>query len=199
MLKKNLFLFFIFYLIVLQLFVIGVLRNDPRFHILGGVNLFAFFLIARCYKAFTKDKEEKSDSTPLVREKISNFTYTDVPSSPRENVEEEREIEKAFPKAEAAAPLSESNIEYIKTKINRSKKPALIEGSGRYRFAMFLLAIIGFGGIMYMFWDTFDFFAVLIGAIGMLIFLTVVFKAANLWRKTIFLSGYVLFFLILAF
>lgn len=48
-----------------------------------------------------------------------------------------------------------------------------------------------------MFWETFDFLAMIIGALGMIIFLAVVFKAANLWRKPLFLSGYVLFFLAL--
>lgn len=49
-----------------------------------------------------------------------------------------------------------------------------------------------------MFWDIFDFFAVLIGAIGMMIFITVIFKVAHLWNKTIFASVYFLIFFILA-
>jgi hypothetical protein len=39
-------------------------------------------------------------------------------------------------------PISESNIEYIKTKINRTKRKPLREGSAIYRFLVFLIALL---------------------------------------------------------
>lgn len=95
-------------------------------------------------------------------------------------------------------PLSESNIEYIKTKINRSKKQQSVQWGGLYRLLIFLLALVGFGGILYMFWDIFDFFAVATGAFGMMVFIRIMFKVARLWDKTMFVSVYFLTFLVLA-
>jgi hypothetical protein len=61
-----------------------------------------------------------------------------------EKVEEkEPEVEKE-PVKRKVQPISESNIEYIKTKINRTKKRSTREGSWIYRFLIFLLALIGF-------------------------------------------------------
>lgn len=41
-----------------------------------------------------------------------------------------------------------------------------------------------------MFWDTFDFFALIAAGLAMMFFLAVIFKTANLRRKSLFLSGY---------
>lgn len=189
MLKKNLFLLIVGYFFVLQFLIAGLLRSEPRFHILGLINLFAMLLISFLYKRFAREKEEKSDSL-LMKERVSVHVSEEHISQEKESSEHASD--------HTEAPLSESNIEYIKTKINRVKKQPLVAGSARYRFAMFLLALIGFGGILYMFWETFDFFAVLIGALGMLIFLAVIFKAAKLWNKCLLFSGYILFFIALA-
>lgn len=47
-------------------------------------------------------------------------------------------------------------------------------------------------------WDTFDFMAILLGAGAMMLFLFVVFKGFNLWRKSMFASLYFLLFVLIA-
>lgn len=94
--------------------------------------------------------------------------------------------------------LSSSNIEKIKIKINTTKQPPLPKGSGLYRLLAFLAGVVGFGGCVFVLWETFDFGAVLMGAAGMMLFLFVVFKGMNLWRKSMFASLYFLLFLVLA-
>lgn len=179
MIKKNLFILFVFYFFVLQLLVIGLIWGDPKFCLLGGVNFFAILLVFVGYRFFTKT------STPSHEVRFPSAEKADI-------IEDSSPIEKAEPRS-----LSESNIEYIKTKINRTAKKQLAPASGLYRLLMFLLACVGFGGLLYLFWDTFDFIAVIIGGVLMAFFLAVIFKFANLWRKNILCSGYVLFFLAL--
>lgn len=179
MIKKNLFILFVFYFFVLQLLVAGLIWGEPRFYLLGGINLLAMLLVSAGYRFFTKTSTPSREVLFLSPEKDDG-------------------IEKNFPEEKAeSTPFSESNIEYIKTKINRATKKQLTPASGLYRLLMFLLACVGFGGVLYLFWDTFDFIAVIIAAILMLLFLAVIFKLANLWRKNILCSGYVLFFLML--
>ncbi len=144
MIKKNLFILFVFYFFVLQLLVAGLLWGEPRFYLLGGINLLAMLLVSASYRFFTK-ASAPSREVPL-------------PNNEKADLTEETSLEE---KAEPA-PLSESNIEYIKTKINRTSKKPLAPASGLYRLLMFLLACVGFGGVLYLFWDTFDFIAVII-------------------------------------
>lgn len=204
MIKKNLFVLFVFYFFVVQLFIAGLLWWETNFYILGGANLIAMLLVSVFYRFFTRENEKKAPSDKwvadplLVKEKItlvesgteSLLIAQEELIQTTETIGNSEELE--------SAPISESNIEYIKTKINRAKKKPLAQGSGLYRLLMFLLALIGLGGVLYLFWDTFDFFALVMGAIGMMIFIAVIFKAANLWRKSIFSSLYFLFFFLLA-
>ena len=170
MIKKNLFMLFVFYFFVIQFWIAGLLWDQSNFYLLGGINFVAILLLSLCYSFFAKEKEPSPEAI-LVREKMRKELLS--------KASEESEL-----------PISESNIEYIKTKINRNKKPQTVSWWGTYRLLVFLLALVGFVGILYMFWDIFDFFAVLIWALGMMIFITVIFKAAHLWEKTIFASVY---------
>lgn len=62
----------------------------------------AILLLSLCYSFFAKEKEPSPEAI-LVREKMRKEL-----------------LSKALEESEL--PISESNIEYIKTKINRSKK-----------------------------------------------------------------------------
>lgn len=184
MIKKNLFMLFVFYFFVLQLFVAGLIWEDSRYYLLAVVNLLAVLLVSVSYRFFTKKTGELPKGHVISAENaVAKLAVS----------EEVVTVEKAEPE-----PLSESNIEYIKTKINRTTKKPLAPGSGLYRLLMFLLACIGFGGVLYLFWDTFDFVAVIVGAVLMVLFLGVVFKRAHLRRKNLLCSGYALFFVVLA-
>lgn len=195
MTKKPLSITLLIYFFVVQLLIAGALRNDSRWYLLSGINLLALLLIITIFKSFFRKRGKKSDSL-LLREPTREKPFAARERSFTAHTEPEvssQELEEKAP-----APLSESNIEYIKTKINRNKRKTTVSGGGLYRLMIFLLALVGFGGILYMFWDTFDFFAVLIGAIGMMIAIAVLFKATNLWEKSIFSSLYFLLFLFLA-
>lgn len=183
MIKKNLFILFVVYFFVLQLLAVGIIWDDSRYYLLGGINLFAMLLVSASYRFFTKTSVSSREA------QLSNA---------EQNITKERGIDEEDQEEKSEqAPISESNIEYIKTKINRVAKKPLAPASGLYRLLMFLLACVGFGGVLYLFWDTFDFIAVIIGGILMVLFLSVIFKLANLWRKNPLCSGYVLFFFLL--
>ena len=94
------------------------------------------------------------------------------------------EESESFRRVRTERPISESNIEYIKTKINRAKRKPLREWSPVYRFLVFLIAVFWLWGVLYAFWDSLDFIALTIWALAMLIFIGVCFKSANLRRKT---------------
>lgn len=92
---------FVLYFFVIQLGVAGMLWDEPNFYFLGGVNFVAIVFLSLCYSFFTKEKEQNPEAI-LVREKVQR----------------EKEIEED----QKETLISESNIEYIKTKINRTKK-----------------------------------------------------------------------------
>lgn len=102
MVKKNLFILFVFYFFVIQFEIAGILWNEPNFYLLGGINFLAMLLASRCYSFFTREKEQVLEPL-LMREK--NIMQEEYKEEKSEDL-----------------PLSESNIEYIKTKINRTKK-----------------------------------------------------------------------------
>ena len=175
MLKKNLFFLVIFYLFVLQVALIGLLFSVPQFYILAGVNLGALVVLLGLHSFFSKKKDEEIWDKPFVRE----VSYTE-----KEEVKDEEKV-------------SESNIENIKIKINRTRTKPVAKGSALYRFLAFLFALVGFWGILFILWDIVDFGAMILWAFCMIIFLLVAFKGANLRNKSFFASVYVLIFLCL--
>ena len=175
MLKKNLFFLVIFYLFVLQVALIGLLFSVPQFYTLAGVNLGALVVLLGLHSFFSKKKDEEIWDKPFVRE----ISYTE-----KEEVKDEEKV-------------SESNIENIKIKINRTRTKPVAKGSALYRFLAFLFALVGFWGILFILWDIVDFGAMILWAFCMIIFLLVAFKGANLRNKSFFASVYVLIFLCL--
>ena len=175
MLKKNLFFLVIFYLFVLQVALIGLLFSVPQFYTLAGVNLGALVVLLGLHSFFSKKKDEEIWDKPFVRE----VSYTE-----KEEVKDEEKV-------------SESNIENIKIKINRTRTKPVAKGSALYRFLAFLFALVGFWGILFILWDIVDFGAMILWAFCMIIFLLVAFKGANLRNKSFFASVYVLIFLCL--
>ena len=160
---------------MLQVALIGLLFSVPQFYTLAGVNLGALVVLLGLHSFFSKKKDEEIWDRPFVRE----VTYTD-----KEETKDEGKV-------------SESNIENIKIKINRTRTKPVAKGSALYRFLAFLFALVGFWGILFILWDIVDFGAMILWAFCMIIFLLVAFKGANLRNKSFFASVYVLIFLCL--
>lgn len=105
--------------------------------------------------------------------------------------EKSRYEEVSEPEMLKAEPsLSESNIEQIKIKINKTKPRSQKATSAWYRFFLFLFALLGCVWILFTFWQTFDFLALIFAWAAMGLFLSVTLKAMNLWTKSIFSSLY---------
>lgn len=125
MLNKPFFLAVLAYFFVLQFVVVGLMREDTRYFTLAGVNLIAILIFSFC----SREKVQKSDPKLMhafVREKSR---YEEEVSEP--------EMLKAEPS------LSESNIEQIKIKINKTKPRSQKATSAWYRFFLFLFALLG--------------------------------------------------------
>jgi len=71
--KKNLFLLFSIYFFVVQAFLIGVLRGQTNFFLLGAINLVAILLIGVLYNTTEKttDKEKSSEKTHIHENKVA--------------------------------------------------------------------------------------------------------------------------------
>lgn len=196
MVKKGLIMTLVAYFFIIQAFIVGAIWQDSHFYTLWCINLLFFVLFFFGVSVFSWDKnatkQDKWPSYPIVKEKIEQEVVAETEATPI--VEEVVEEKETFRRIRDDRPISESNIEYIKTKINRTKRKPLREGSAIYRFLVFLIALLWLGGVLYAFWDSLDFIALIIGAFAMLIFIWVCFKAANLWRKSLFSSIYFLLF-----
>ena len=198
MVKKGLVMTLVAYFFIIQAFIAWAIWQDSHFYTLGCVNLIFFILFLLWANIFGwengEKKQEKSINYPIVKEKIEQEKVVSEPVAAQPVVEEKTEEVDSFRRVTTERPISESNIEYIKTKINRAKRKPLREWSPLYRFLVFLIAVLWLWGILYAFWDSLDFIALTIWAIAMLIFIGVCFKSANLWRKSLFSSIYFLFF-----
>ena len=187
------------YFFIIQAFIAWAIWQDSHFYTLWCVNLLFFILFFFWISALKWDKwenkQEKWPSYPIVKERIAEEKLSEtVEEKPvAETIVEERESE-VFRRVRNDRPISESNIEYIKTKINRTKRKPLREWSAIYRFLVFLIALLLLWLILNIFWDSLDFIALIIWSIAMLIFIWVCFRSANLWRKSLFSSIYFLLF-----
>lgn len=203
MVKKGLVMTLVAYFFIIQAFIAWAIWQDSHFYTLGCINLIFFILFFFWISAFKGDwdkKQEKGINYPIVKEKIEQERVVSEPVVAQSVAEEPAAVEESesFRRVRTERPISESNIEYIKTKINRAKRKPLREWSPVYRFLVFLIAVFWLWGILYAFWDSLDFIALTIWALAMLIFIWVCFKSANLWRKSLFSSIYfLLFFLVL--
>ena len=199
MVKKWLVMTLVAYFFIIQAFIAWAIWQDSHFYTLWCINLLFFILFFFGVNAFKWDKwenkQEKWPSYPIVKERIAEEKVSEtVEEKPvAETIVEEKESE-VFRRVRNDRPISESNIEYIKTKINRTKRKPLREWSAIYRFLVFLIALLLLWGILNIFWDSLDFIALIIWSIAMLIFIWVCFRSANLWRKSLFSSIYFLLF-----
>ena len=199
MVKKGLVMTLVAYFFIIQAFIAWAIWQDSHFYTLWCINLIFFILFLLWVNVFGwnngEKKQEKSVNYPIVKEKMEQEKIVSEPVVDAQPVVEEKVEEvDSFRRVVSERPISESNIEYIKTKINRTKRKPLREWSPVYRFLVFLIAIFWLWGVLYAFWDSLDFVALTIWAIAMLIFIGVCFKSANLWRKSLFSSIYFLFF-----
>ena len=181
------------YFFVIQFFIIWALWWDSHFYTLWGINFLVFVIFLFWVSVLKDNNKEKKEIYPIVKERVSQERVVED----KVVVEEKNNENEAPRRIRNEAPISESNIEYIKTKINRTKRKPLAEWSPLYRFLVFLLALLGFWGILYLFWESLDFIASVIGAVAMLIFIGVCFKAWNIRRKSLLSSVYFWIFLLL--
>ena len=203
MVKKWLVMTLVAYFFIIQAFIAWAIWQDSHFYTLWCVNLLFFILFFFGVNALKwekwENKQEKWPNYPIVKERIAEEKVTEIVDEKpvAETIVEEREWE-VFRRVRNDRPISESNIEYIKTKINRTKRKPLRDWSAVYRFLVFLIALLLLWLILNIFWDSLDFIALIIWSIAMLIFIWVCFRSANLWRKSLFSSIYfLLFFLVL--
>ena len=204
MVKKGLVMILVAYFFIVQAFIAWMIWQDSHFYTLGCVNLIFFVLFFFWVNVFNwwdwERKQEKNVSYPIVKEKKEQEKVV-APVVEQEvkqpEVEESAEWVDTFRRVRSEQQISESNIEYIKTMINRVKKKPLREWSPIYRFLVFLLAVLWLWGILYVFWNSLDFIGLTIWAFAMLIFIGVCFKAGNLWRKNLFSSIYFLIFFVI--
>ena len=202
--------------------IVGYLWSDASFYILAGVNG-----IALAVWAWSFSNKEKKDIETKVSEKIlannkvekslevKEEPQTALIEEETEDQEEKEEKKSDFFVSEVSdkderydleedipSPQAEKkphNIEQVRVRFNRSKSKtqAPQQEGGLARFIAFLCAIVGRGGVMLLMWQEFDFIAMAIASFLMGLFILVVFKAMNIWKKSIFSSLYFLLFVLL--
>lgn len=223
MIKSGLLWYLLIYIFVIQMGIVGYLRSDASFYILAGVNGIALAVWAWSFsnrekkdietkvseKILANNKVEKSlevkeePQAALIEEetadqeekegKKSDFFVREVSDLKDERYDLEEDI--PSPQAEKKP----HNIEQVRVRFNRSKSKtqATQQEGGLARFIAFLCAIVGRGGVMLWMWQEFDFIAMAIASFLMGLFILVVFKAMNIWKKSIFSSLYFLLFVLL--
>lgn len=128
MIKTKLAFVLALYIFVVQVVVAGVLWSETRFYLLAGINFFIMLIVAAVFGSKTPANKSLGD-VPFVREK-SRYSEHPLSSEKKQDAD--------------PAPLSESNIEQIKIRINKTKTRAQKQGAGAYRFLVFLCAMFGF-------------------------------------------------------
>ena len=222
MIKSGLLWYLLIYIFVIQMGIVGYLWSDASFYILAGVNG-----IALAVWAWSFSNKEKKDIETKVSEKIlannkveksleiKEEPLTALIEEETEDQEEKEEKKSDFFVREVSdkderydleedipSPQAEKkphNIEQVRVRFNRSKSKtqATQQEGGLARFIAFLCAIVGRGGVMLLMWQEFDFIAMAIASFLMGLFILVVFKAMNIWKKSIFSSLYFLLFVLL--
>lgn len=221
MIKNGLLWYLLIYIFVIQMGIIGYLWSDASFYVLAGVNGIALAVGARSFKEKTQGEapEEANEESisqvifaPLHKTKEETETNE---GTPEKEVNEEKKSDFFVREAsdhkdqrytldeeDIPAPQPEKtphNIEQVRARFNRAKSrpQATQQEGGLARFITFLCAIVGRGGVMLVMRQEFDFIAMAIASFLMGIFVLVVYKAMNIWKKSIFSSLYFLVFVIL--
>ena len=214
MAKNGLLWYLLIYIFVIQMGIVWYLWSDASFYVLAGVNG-----IALAVGAWSFCKEKSKDNHPETQGKImlespkeeiiNDKKAEDIAENEEEqekksdffvrNEPEHKDEKYSLSEEDIEVPTREQtphNIEQVRVRFNKVKaKPQPTHQEwGLARFIVFLCAIIGRGGVMLLMWKEFDFIAMAIASFTMGGFVLVVYKAMNVWKKTIFSNLYFLFF-----
>lgn len=214
--QSGLMRYLLIYIFVIQLGIVGYLWADSAFYVLAGLNMLAlgvgawsFWSQPRTNHKSERELQEKTSAIAAsliqngekeaITEKKSDLFVRDNSLMKDEKYELHEEEILPPPSRETETKSSHSDIEHVKMRFNSiNRKPQVQkEEWGMARLISFLLALVGFGGIMVIMRESFDFIAMGLAAALMALFLLVVYKAMNIWKKSIFKSLYFLFFLLI--
>lgn len=214
MVKNGLLWYLLIYIFVIQMGIVWYLWSDTSFYVLAGVNGIALAVGAWSFcKEKSKDNHPETQGKTILespKEEIINDKKAEDTAENKESQEkksdffvrnepEHKDEKYSLSEEDIEVPTREQtphNIEQVRVRFNKVKaKPQPTHQEwGLARFIVFLCAIIGRGGVMLLMWKEFDFIAMAIASFTMGGFVLVVYKAMNVWKKTIFSNLYFLFF-----
>ena len=194
--------------------VVWYLWSDASFYVLAGVNGIALAVGAWsfCKRKATNEEGETlvKDAPRSLKEEIKDEEKWEEILENKESQEkksdffvrnesEHKDERYAISEEDIEVPTREQtphNIEQVRVRFNKvkSKSQPTHQEWGLARFIVFLCAIIGRGGVMLLMWKEFDFIAMAIASFTMGGFVLFVYKAMNIWKKSIFSNLYFLFF-----
>lgn len=214
MVKNGLLWYLLIYIFVIQMGIVWYLWSDTSFYVLAGVNGIALAVGAWSFcKEKSKDNHPETQGKTMLESPKEEIINDKKAEDTAENEEEQEKKSDFFVRNEPEhkdekyslseedieVPTREQtphNIEQVRVRLNKvkSKSQPTHQEWGLARFIVFLCAIIGRGGVMLLMWKEFDFIAMAIASFTMGGFVLVVYKAMNVWKKTIFSNLYFLFF-----
>lgn len=214
MAKNGLLWYLLIYIFVIQMGVVWYLWSNASFYVLAGVNGIALAVGAWSFcKEKSKDNHPETQGKTILESPKEEIINDKKDEDTAENEEEQEKKSDFFVRNEPEhkdekyslseedieVPTREQtphNIEQVRVRFNKvkSKPQPTHQEWGLARFITFLCAIIGRGGVMLLMWKEFDFIAMAIASFTMGGFVLVVYKAMNVWKKTIFSNLYFLFF-----
>lgn len=212
--KNGLLWYLLIYIFVIQMGIVWYLWSDASFYVLAGVNGIALAVGAW---SFCKRKVNNEEGETLVKDTPRSLKEEIKDEEKWEEILENKESQEkksdffvrnesehkderySISEEDIEVPTREQtphNIEQVRVRFNKvkSKSQPTHQEWGLARFITFLCAIIGRGGVMLLMWKEFDFIAMAIASFTMGGFVLVVYKAMNIWKKTIFSNLYFLFF-----
>ena len=212
--KNGLLWYLLIYIFVIQMGIVWYLWSDTSFYVLAGVNGIALAVGAWSFcKEKSKDNHPETQGKTMLESPKEEIINDKKAEDTAENEEEQEKKSDFFVRNEPEhkdekyslseedieVPTREQtphNIEQVRVRFNKvkSKSQPTHQEWGLARFIVFLCAIIGRGGVMLLMWKEFDFIAMAIASFTMGGFVLVVYKAMNVWKKTIFSNLYFLFF-----
>lgn len=212
--KNGLLWYLLIYIFVIQMGIVWYLWSDASFYVLAGVNGIALAVGAWSFcKEKSKDNHPETQGKTILespREEIINDKKAEDTAENEEEQEkksdffvrnepEHKDEKHSLSEEDIGVPTREQtphNIEQVRVRFNKvkSKSQPTHQEWGLPRFIVFLCAIIGRGGVMLLMWKEFDFIAMAIASFTMGGFVLIVYKAMNVWKKTIFSNLYFLFF-----
>lgn len=214
MVKNGLLWYLLIYIFVIQMGIVWYLWSDTSFYVLAGVNGIALAVGAWSFcKEKSKDNHPETQGKTILEspkeEIINDKKAEDIAENEEEqekksdffvrNEPEHKDEKYSLSEEDIEVPTREQtphNIEQVRVRFNKvkSKSQPTHQEWGLARFITFLCAIIGRGGVMLLMWKEFDFIAMAIASFTMGGFVLIVYKAMNVWKKTIFSNLYFLFF-----